>query len=206
MPTTLETIARRRSATHLIHPGPDEPQLRQILDAAHQAPDHGRCQPWSFILVPQANIAAFGDIVAEAYVRRCHQAGTPVDPERLARERAKPSRAPMFLVAACQPRLDLLIPAHEQFASVAAAVQNLLLAATALGFGSKWTTGPSATDPLVKRALGLDEHQSIVGFIHLGTVPDGAPKRPPRRTTPPSMLVRYWVDENRLSEEFPAAE
>jgi nitroreductase len=149
-------------------------------------------------VIPRARATAFGDVLAAAYARRCHETGVPVDPERRARERVRAARAPVYLVTACQPRLDMSIPAHEQLAAVAAATQNLLLAATALGFGSKWVTGAAATDLVVKRALGHAEHDSIVGFVQLGSIPDGDRARP-RRTDAVGTSVRYWFDESRES-------
>ncbi|MBB5953869.1 nitroreductase [Saccharothrix tamanrassetensis] len=197
--STLDVIAARRSAARLVGPGPDPVQLGRMLEAAAQAPDHGRCRPWSFTLIPAESAAAFGDVLASAYARRCRETGEPVDPERLAKERAKASRAPVCLVVACRPRLDGRIPVHEQFAAVAAATQNLLLAATACGFGSKWVTGAAATDPAVKRALGLGEHDGVVGFVYLGTVPESARQRP-RPSGEASPSVRVWT----YAESHPA--
>jgi len=56
----------------------------------------------------------------------------------------------------------------ENYAAAAAATQNMLLAAHALGLGAKWRTGEWARDPKVKEFLGLDTDQHIVGFIYIG--------------------------------------
>jgi nitroreductase len=50
----------------------------------------------------------------------------------------------------------------------------MLLAATALGYGSMWRTGPPAYDHRVMRALGLTDDDAIVGFVYLGTPVSGA--------------------------------
>jgi nitroreductase len=57
-----------------------------------------------------------------------------------------------------------------------------LLAATALGLGSMWRTGDPCYDPIVKTALDLPEEALLIGFVYLGTVPDGSPatERPAR--------------------------
>ncbi|WJY37076.1 nitroreductase family protein [Streptomyces sp. P9-2B-2] len=123
--------------------GPNPAELHQIFEAAVQASDHRLCRPWSFILIPPELAAAFADVLASAYMRRCQETGVPVSLQRCARESAKAFRAPVFLVVACRPLLDVPVPAHETVAAVPAATQNLLLAATALGFRSKWVTGPS---------------------------------------------------------------
>ncbi len=70
-----------------------------------------------------------------------------------------------------------------------AAVQNLIVAAHALGWGTMWKTGAPAYDARVKRALGLDAADAIIGFLYLGT-PVGevmAGSRP----APESFLVEW---------------
>jgi len=68
----------------------------------------------------------------------------------------------------------------EQRDAVAAATQNLLLAATARGWGSVWRTGDAAVSPVVRSALGLADDDVIVAFVYLGTIPPegGKPPRP----------------------------
>ena len=72
-----------------------------------------------------------------------------------------------------------------------AAAQNACLAATDLGYGSMWRTGPNAYNPHVKKALGVGEDGDIVGFLYLGSVEEG-------RTKPPNEpdldgLVTHWT-------------
>jgi nitroreductase len=61
------------------------------------------------------------------------------------------------------------IPEVEQIAAVAAAAQNVLLAAHALGFVAKWATGKQAYDATVRTDLGLAEGDRIIGFLYLGS-------------------------------------
>lgn len=192
MLNVLEAISARRSTPRLNCPGPTQDELRQLFHAASSAPDHGRCRPWRFIVVPERRADDFGKILEAAYVRRCQQAGEPADPQQRQRERTRLMRAPTFIVVACQPKLELRIPIHEQLAAVAAATQNLLLSATALGYGSMWATGAAATDPMVKEALQLSASDSIVGFIYLGTIPGSRTSRQQDRNVDLSGVVRHW--------------
>lgn len=193
MHNAIEVINGRRSTTKLIEPGPSESELRQMFSAASAAPDHGRCRPWRFIVVPRQRAHEFGALLEEAYIERCRLTGVNADPVRCERERTRLLRAPAFLVVACQPRTDRNIPLHEQQAAVAAATQNLLLTATAMGYGSKWSTGANATDPHVKAALELGPDDSIVGFISLGSLPPaGSEKRTQHRDCDISDVVRTW--------------
>jgi nitroreductase len=52
---------------------------------------------------------------------------------------------------------------------VAAGVENMFLAAHAMGFGVMWKTGPAAYDDQVKAAVGLTPDDHIVAILHLGT-------------------------------------
>ncbi len=56
----------------------------------------------------------------------------------------------------------------ENIAATAAAIENLLLAATALGLGVKWRTGTPAYDPNVKTFFGLSPEQQLIGFLYTG--------------------------------------
>ncbi len=77
-------------------------------------------------------------------------------------------------------------------AATAAACQNALLAATALGYGSMWRTGDCCYDEPVKAALGLSERDAIVGFLYLGSAtPEAAAAKPPK-VADLEGLVTHW--------------
>ena len=78
-------------------------------------------------------------------------------------------RAPTIVVAAAHVQKGHKIMESEQVAAAAAATQNIMLAAHALGYGAMWKTGEPAYDPGVKTALGLDADDEIMGFLYLGT-------------------------------------
>ena len=82
------------------------------------------------------------------------------------------------------------IPWEERRLSTAAAVQNLMLAATSLGYGSMWRTGDVVDDPKVKAALGVNADEDIIGFIYIGTAADGV--GPPPHTPDTADLLREW--------------
>lgn len=116
--------------------------------------------------------------------------------ESLQRERQKALRAPLIVVVAAVCNAETKIPAIEQILAAGAAAQNMMLAATALGFGAMWKTGDVAYDETVKAALGLAAADAIVGFLYLGTAPaDGVP---PAVRTPWQDRVSYWTGGNGL--------
>ena len=176
----LEAIFARRSIGRMEEPAPSDDDLRTMLSAALAAPDHGELSPWRFVVLRGDGKDAFGEVLADAYVRRAEAVGAEPHPDKLAKERTKLGRAPVVVVVAAVHRHDPKIPWIEQQAAAAAAAQNLMLAATALGYGSMWRTGDPAYDDSVKGALGVSEHDAIVGFIYLGTPKAGAEKDPRR--------------------------
>ena len=168
----LAAIALRRSTGRLTAPGPNAAQLSTILDAAACAPDHGELRPWRFVILEGEAKDEFGEVLADAYRERCRAEGVEPMPAKLEKERTKLGRAPMVVIVAVEPQSGA-IPTIEQVSATAAATQNMLLAATALGVGSMWRTGEPCYDPRVREAIGLPETALMLGFVYLGTAPDG---------------------------------
>ena len=181
----IDALLQRRSARVLTEPAPDDGALELIFESAARAPDHGRLRPWRFIVIRDAGRARFGELLSD-HLRRTHGSVTE---ETLQRERQKAFRAPLIVVVAavCNPAVK--IPVIEQILSAGAAVQNMMLAASALGFNAMWKTGAPAYDDAVKAALGLEPEDAIVSFLYLGTDASG-PVSPPH--TAWRDLVRHW--------------
>lgn len=161
----LEALSTRTSPATLTDPPPDPATMERLLAAAMRAPDHGRLRPWRFIIIDGDARKAFGAVLAEALRAREPAVADVV----LAKERAKPLRAPRIVVVAAALRDHPGVPQIEQVIAAGAAAENLLVAAHAAGFGGFWRTGAAAYDDTVKRALGLAPGDAIVGFIYLGT-------------------------------------
>ncbi len=162
----IEALMGRVSPAQLVEPGPNPAQLQTLLGVAARAPDHGRMQPWRFVLIEGEARARFGEVMAHSLKRR--EPGAPEG--KLDAERKKPLRAPLVVVVAAAVKDNPKVPDIEQVVAAGAAAQNMLVAAHALGLGGFWRTGATAYDPEVKRALGLGDQDTIVGFIYLGSV------------------------------------
>ena len=79
--------------------------------------------------------------------------------------------APLLLLAvACLGNQDSGIPAFEQLVSLGAAIQNLLLGATAMGFGSGLTSGQAMDAEPLRALFRLGSNESAVCFVNIGTV------------------------------------
>ena len=166
----LDAITNRRSISRLVDPGPTPAEIATLLGAAVSAPDHGKARPWRFVVFTGEDRARFGEVLEASARHLAEVAGEPLDEARAEKERRRFLRAPVVVAVLCRMQARRVLQA-EQRDAVAAAAQNLLVAATALGYGSIWRTGDAANSPVVREAFGLDAGDVIVGFIYLGTVP-----------------------------------
>lgn len=162
---TLNAINTRVTAAKLAEPAPTREHIECMLAAAGRAPDHGRIAPWQFIVIEGAGRDRFAAILVDFKRRQSPECEQRV----LDAERAKAMRAPTIIVAAARVLPHPKVPDIEQVLAVGAAVQNLLLAAQSLGYGTMWKTGAPAYDAQVRRELGLNDQDQIVGFIYVGT-------------------------------------
>lgn len=162
----------------LVAPGPGAAVLERMLDAAAQAPDHGLLRPWRFVLVPPHRRADLGVAFEEALVQR----NPGADDAARAAARDKAQHAPCLLVAILVDVPATPIATADKLVSLGCAIQNLLLAATALDFASGLASGGALEAPAMRRLLGLEAHERAVCFIGLGTA--SATKAPRRRPQP----------------------
>lgn len=155
-------------------PGPDAAQLQAILAAAAHAPDHGCLLPWRFVLVPQDARQALAEVFAQA-LRERDPAATP---EQQAQAREKAYRAPVLLLLVVDELAgDPEIPPAERILSAGCAVQNLLLTATAQGFGSALTSGKALQSPALRALFALSERERALCFVSVGSVLSRKPAR-----------------------------
>jgi nitroreductase len=170
----MELLRTRYSASKLGAPPPSKEAVEAMLEAAAQAPDHGRLRPWRLILIEGDARRALGEILAESLARRNPLAGD----EALAREREKALRAPLIIVVATRCDRSAKIPVVEQFIAAGCAAHGLMLAAFAQGLGAFWRTGEAAYDDVVKAAFDISSDDLIIGFVYVGIDSGGAPSRP----------------------------
>lgn len=185
----LEAIATRRSVGKLRPDRPPRDLIERLLEAAIRAPNHFRTQPWRFFVVAGAARVELGQVMARSLGSRLQDPDDPAVRAQLEREAAKPLRAPVIVVVAVEPSKDPRVVEIEEVEAGAAAVENLLLAAHALGLGAQWRTGEAAYDPEVKRFLGLSASTHLIGFVYLG-YPDSE-GRPSGRE--PSAAKTEWL-------------
>jgi nitroreductase len=174
----LLSARRNLSLRRLAAPGPDANALRRILEAAAQAPDHGQLRPWRFILVPAQRRADLGAAFAQALAVRNPEA----DEEARARAFDKAFHAPCLLVAVLADAPGADVPRDEKLVSLGCAIQNMLLAAQALGFASGLASGAGMQAPALRQLLALGPHEQAICFIGFGSA-DAV--KPPRQRPDP---------------------
>lgn len=174
MNDTLHLLETRRSAPvpFLVAPGPTPEQVETLLSIAARVPDHGKLVPWRFIVFSGAGKARAGDIIANAFAAANPDAGGRVDLER------KRFSAPLVVSVVSKAAPHKKIPELEQVLSAGAVCMNLCVAANAMGFATSWLTEWYAYDRDVLARFGLQPHEKIAGFVHIGTASGPRDERP----------------------------
>ncbi|HEX2036674.1 MAG TPA: nitroreductase family protein [Chloroflexota bacterium] len=169
---------------------PDE-VIQRVLEAAIQAPNGTNAQTWRFVVVrdPQRR-RELGELYRQGFreVYPSDRLASESDPHRRRVIRAADhlaehmgDEAPV-LVLACIERGERSTGArHGAGASIYPAVQNLLLAARALGLGACLTTLHLRREAQVKALLGIPDHVDTYALIPLGypATPHGPLRRRP---------------------------
>jgi len=174
--TILGALRARRSVGR-VKPDPlPRALVERVVEAATWALNHHRTEPWRFVVVTGEARKELAEVMAASLRERL---ADPVDERSAAlleKERNKPLRAPVLIAVAVAPSAEERAIEVEEVAAVAAGVQNMLLAAEALGLGAMWRTGDPAYDPDVKRFLGLPADAHLLAFVYLG-YPEYSQKR-----------------------------
>jgi nitroreductase len=175
-----QTILPKR----LVAPGPDASQLRQILAAAAHAPDHDRLLPWRFIVVPEGARQS----LAQVFERSLRERDPLATEAQLAQAREKAFRAPVLMLAVARLDIDSAVPDTERIVSAGCAIQNMLLMATALGFGSALTSGKALRSLGLRTLFGLSDPEEPLCFVSIGTPTARKPAR--ERPTPDNYVTQ----------------
>jgi nitroreductase len=183
-PETLAFLERRRSASAmtLAAPGPGPGAIEALLTLAARAPDHGKLNPWRFVVLSgeaKADFVAGLERIA---------AGRP-NATKAAAKLGK-IRVPPVSIAVISRIVEGEIPEWEQVLSAGAVCALMIVAAQAMGYGANWITDWYAYDEDALRLLGVEPGERVAGYIHLGT-----PTEPPLERVRPDMaaISRVWA-------------
>lgn len=183
--TALEFLATRRSHPPklLTLPAPDREELSELLNLAARVPDHGKLEPWRFVVLGHETLERLQPILRQEVLA----SGQDV----VAAEKAASSFAsPVIVGVISSPVENPKIPEWEQILSAGAVCLGLVNAALAAGWGAAWLTGFAALDDgFAKAHLGLKDNERIAGLVHIGTRGD----RPPERPRPDIAAKTSWL-------------
>ncbi len=174
-PAALNFLLTRRSrpAKTLQGPAPTLEELAPLLQAAARTPDHGKLEPWRFIVIERSAMPR----LAELAQSRGEAKG--LDGEQISKGRAQFDQGELAVAVIESPKPSDKIPAIEQTYSAGAVCLALLNAALAAGWGANWLTGwPSHDRDFMSKGLNLAAHERIAGLIHIATETSAPPERP----------------------------
>ncbi|HLR76699.1 MAG TPA: nitroreductase [Balneolaceae bacterium] len=189
----LETIVNNRRTTkahamngELI----DNDKIQKLLLLADQAPNHGQTEPWRFMIFSGKALDDFGQTHADIYWAH-------TEPNKRRKSKYKKyiryaQNASHVVAAVMRPGSNTNIPEKEERSAVSAAIQNMLLGATALGIASFWSTGGMSYHPEFKKYLGLKEGDKMIGILYLGHT-DQLRKKKKRRIPLEEKII--WAEE-----------
>ncbi len=176
---------RSRPAKTLTTPVPDRAIIDTLLTAAARTPDHGKLEPWRFIVLGKPALTRLADMVP------ARGEALEIDPEKITKGQAQYAQADLAIAVISSPKPSEKIPQIEQIYSAGAVCLALLNAALATGWGANWLSGWASHDRIfIRDGLGLADHETVAGFIHLGTETNPPPERP----RPDLQSITTWVD------------
>jgi nitroreductase len=219
----IETIRTTRAIRRYTDEAVSDEEIWTCLRAAMQAPSGGNIQPWRFLVVRDPDKKQrIGELYGKAYDRyeKALLASLPPFPNeaaeagfdrtrRASRHLAEHLGEAQALVLVLAARIDLTLRDAEGpldigtiWASVYPAVQNLMLAARALGIGTALTTVYRIRQDDVRAVCGIPEQWEIAALVPMGR-PSGSFGVAPRR---PVESVTYWNHYGeRYAESDPAS-
>jgi nitroreductase len=156
-----EAISKRRSVRNFTGESIPRKDLEMIINAGRLAASGSNKQPWDFIVITKRNII--------------NQLS-----ERIAKNWMNQAGAVIAVVMDSESRWWI--------EDGAAAIENMLIASTALGFGSCWLEGNTLPwEKELKALLGVPETRKLLTLL-----PIGVPVEWPTKEKKPLSEVLHW--------------
>jgi nitroreductase len=174
-PAAVAFLANRRSrpAKLFTAPVPTAEQIAEILRIATRVPDHGKLEPWRFVVLQGAVFPRLAQLAED------HARSIRADAEKTGKARGQFDLGLCAVVVISSPKPSEKVPVAEQVLSAGALCMNIVNAAEASGWGACWLTGWPAHDPVfTAAAFGTERHETVAGIIHIATPAPDAPDRP----------------------------
>ena len=175
---------RSRPAKTLLGPGPTDKELKTLLTAAARTPDHGKLEPWRFIVFQRDAFSRLVNLI----VKRGNE--LELEPEKINKTCVALKTGAVMIAVVYSPKQSKKIPEIEQILSAGAVCLSLLNIALASGWGANWLTDWISTDKeFLKQGLDLADNEFVAGYIHVGSESIVPPERP----RPNMEEITSWV-------------
>ncbi len=182
----LAFLAARRSHPPklLTGPAPDPDQITELLVLAARAPDHGKLEPWRFVVLTRAALDRLKPVL--------HREVLAGGQDQAAADKAASAfDSPVVVAVISSPVDSPKVPEWEQILSAGAVCLGLVNAALAAGWGAAWLTGHAALNQAFAEAhLGVKPSERVAGLVHIGS--RGTP--PPERPRPDIAAKTSWLE------------
>jgi nitroreductase len=144
---------------------PDD-DMQTILEAANWAPTHGHTEPWNFIIFKGEDCKKFGQIHATLFKNN-------TEPKHFLQKKYdkilhRADNCSHVIICTNKRGTANNIPDLEEICASSAAIQNMLLVATAKNIASFWSTGGFCHHPTFKAHFGYQEEDTVLGILYLG--------------------------------------
>jgi nitroreductase len=185
-----DLVERRVSVRQFLPDRVDPGDVREMIRIAGLAPSPNNAQPWRFIAI--ARPALLAEMAAAVRSRLVTLVGEAEDKEDAARRVGHRVEwfstffedAPLVVAVVAEPYTAVIqgildgskltgarvnaLRGQPDIQSVGAAVEHLLLAATDLGYGGCWLSGPLVARPAIEQLLGIEAPDRLAAMVALG--------------------------------------
>ncbi|MFY0591656.1 nitroreductase family protein [Roseivirga sp.] len=163
--------------------------IEDLLENANWAPTHRLTEPWRFVVFSGVGLKTLAKFQSELY-RQVALANGTFDEGKFQKLATKPLLASHIIAIGMVRDVKESVPEVEEIASVAMAVQNMYLTASAHDIGCYWGSGGVTYYEEAKPFFGLKPADKLLGFLYIGNVNNE--KKPVGRRKPITDKVS-WV-------------
>jgi len=186
----IEAINLRQGVMHYRSEPVEQEKIEAVLRAAIAAPSPLNLQPWSFVVVTDPRLTGqIGQYLRRIQAELLYAGMLGMSPEyanRMLGFYSQLERVPCFILACLEPKAHFVSDSDQRYLrewyllSMGAAVENLMVAATALGLGTRWFTGFALDEEgqAVKHLFGIPEDVDVVAISTLGYHDEPPKERP----------------------------
>lgn len=180
---SLDLLSNRRSIREFKTRELTRGEIETLLEYAVTAPNHRLTQPWRFYVMGPEARRSFGLVLGGRKARKLED---PIAAEALRQKVADEHAALPCMIAVAIVQNENPEIREEDYAAAMMAVQNIALAAVAIGLGTHIKTGAVMDDPAARNAIGVADGERVIAILNVGepaTVPPAKARRPAAEVT-----------------------